>query len=188
MSLQMKFKKLKHFNDPGHAHELTFSCYHSYSYLHDEVACEMFIKELSIARQEFSFYIWAHVLMPTHVHLIIWPKNPLYDISLILKHTKGRMSRKYGEYLKNIDKKIYEKYLITFRGKLTFRFWQRGGGYDRNMTDGKAIHSSIQYIEANSVRAGFVEKPEEWKWSSAYARFHENGLIPDNFNVPVLMS
>jgi len=37
MSLQMKYKKLKHYNDPGHAHELTFSCYHSYSYLHDEV-------------------------------------------------------------------------------------------------------------------------------------------------------
>jgi len=69
MSAQIKFKKLKHYNDPGHAHlsrwyyylrdELTFSCYHSYSYLHDDVACNMFIKELSIARHEFSFFIWT---------------------------------------------------------------------------------------------------------------------------------
>ena len=122
---------------------------------------QMFIKELLFARQEFSFFIWAYVLMPTHVHLIIWPENPKYDISTILKHTKGRMSRKYGEYLKNKDRKKYREYLVTFRSQLTFRFWQRGGGYDRNMTDGKVIHSSIQYIEANSVRSGLVEKPED---------------------------
>jgi len=126
--------------------------------------------------------------MPTHVHLIIWPENPTYDISTILKHTKGRMSRKYGEHLKNTDRKKYREYLVTFRGKLTFRFWQRGGGYDRNMTDGKAIHSSIQYIETNPVRSVLVEKPENWKWSSAYARVNESGLIPDHFNIPVLIS
>ena len=94
------------------------SCYHSYSYLHDELACDMFVKELSIARQEFSFFIWAYVLMPTHVHLIIWPKNPTYDISIILKHTKGRMSRKYGEYLKNTDR-------IKYGGYLTQQSWIR---------------------------------------------------------------
>ena len=55
------------------------------------------------------------------------------------------------------------------------------------MTDGKSIHSSIKYIEANPVRSGLVEKPEDWKWSSAYARVNESGLIPDNFNIPVLI-
>ena len=98
------------------------------------------------------------------------------------------MSRKYGEYLRRTDSSKHTKYLITFRNKLTFRFWQRGGGYDRNMTDRKAIHSSIQYIEANPVRSGLVEKPEDWKWSSAYTRVNDVGLIPDKFNIPVLIS
>ena len=56
------------------------------------------------------------------------------------------------------------------------------------MTDGKAIHSSIQYIEANPVRSGFVENPEDWKWSSAYTRVNKIGLIPDKFNIPVSIS
>ena len=56
------------------------------------------------------------------------------------------------------------------------------------MTDGKSIHSSIKYIEANPVRSGLVEKPEDWKWSSAYARVNESDLIPDNFNIPVFLS
>ena len=98
------------------------------------------------------------------------------------------MSSKYGEYLKNADRIHYREHLILFRNKLTFRFWQRGGGYDRNMTDGKAIHSSIQYIEANPVRSGLDEKPEDWKWSSAYTLVNEVGLMPDKFNIPVFVS
>ena len=47
---------------------------------------------------------------------------------------------------------------------------------------------SCYHIEANPVRSGFVEKPEGWKWSSAYARVNESDLIPDNFNIPVLLS
>lgn len=66
--------------------------------------------------------------MPCHVHILMWPTNLSYDISLILKQIKGKMSRKYGDYLKKSDSVKHTKYLITFRNKLTFRFWQRGGG------------------------------------------------------------
>jgi len=41
----------------------------------------------------------------------------MYDISIILNHTKGIMSRKYGEYLKNTDRIKYGEYLVTFRNK-----------------------------------------------------------------------
>jgi len=40
------FKKLKHYNTPGHAHELTFSCYRRKDYQKDPVACEIFLFEL----------------------------------------------------------------------------------------------------------------------------------------------
>jgi hypothetical protein len=55
------------------------------------------------------------------------------------------------------------------------------------MTDVKEIRSSIHYIEANPVRSGLVEKAEGWKWPSAYARVNERGLVPNTFNVPVLI-
>jgi putative transposase len=56
--------------------------------------------------------------------------------------------------------------------KIRYRFWQRGGGYDRNLISKDAVISSIQYIHANPVRRGLVETPEDWPWSSArfYAR------------------
>jgi len=72
--------------------------------------------------------------------------------------------------------------------KRVFRFWQIGGGYDRNLWTAKAVRSSIKYIEANPVRKELVKKPEDWKWSSASARSYQKGLIPDDFDIPFLMN
>jgi putative transposase len=47
------------------------------------------------------------------------------------------------------------------------RFWQPGGGYDRNVIDPPTAHQMIEYIHANPVRRGLVAVAEEWEWSSA---------------------
>ncbi len=47
------------------------------------------------------------------------------------------------------------------------RFWQPGGGYDRNITSTKVLRAVIDYIHANPVRRGLVSAAEEWEWSSA---------------------
>ncbi len=51
----------------------------------------------------------------------------------------------------------------------------------------KAIHSSVNYIEYNPVRAGLVNAPEEWQWSSAHTRYTNRGLLPDDLHIPVFM-
>jgi putative transposase len=47
------------------------------------------------------------------------------------------------------------------------RFWQPGGGYDRNIDSVKTLGAIIDYIHANPVRRGLVLRPEDWPWSSA---------------------
>ena len=121
-------EKRKTYNTEGHAHELTFSCYHQYDYFNDTKCCTIFMEELQLARDKYKFHLWAYVLMPTHVQ-----ENP----------------------------ELFEKMCIEIRKKNIFRFWQAGGGFDRNLWNAKAIHSSINYIEANPVRAELVEYPED---------------------------
>ena len=170
-------KKRKSYNIEGHAHELTFSCYHHHKYFNDPLCCELFIKELASARDKFQFYLWAYVIMPTHVHLLIYPFRSNYNISIILQSIKGKFSTTYRNILKNTNMELFEKICIQEGKKKVFRFWQAGGGFDRNLWNAKAIHSSIQYIEANPVRAGLVEYPEDWKWSSARARIFSEGQL-----------
>ncbi|MBN1366122.1 MAG: transposase [Syntrophaceae bacterium] len=180
-------KKRKSYNIAGHAHELTFSCYHQYDYLKNPLCCRLFMEELSKARGKYAFYLWAYVLMTTHVHLLLYPYKNNYNISFILQSIKGKMSTRYRNLLNQKNPELFRKMCIKIGRKKTFRFWQVGGGFDRNLWSPKAVHSSINYIEANPVRAALVENPEDWKWSSARARKYQKGLIPDNLGIPILM-
>jgi putative transposase len=58
---------------------------------------------------------------------------------------------------------------ITVRegSRVRRRFWQPGGGFDRNVTELATVHRMIDYMHANPVRRGLVERPEQWEWSSA---------------------
>jgi putative transposase len=58
--------------------------------------------------------------------------------------------------------------LIDEQGRT--RFWQRGGGYDRNLFSDAEVTEKVQYIENNPVRAGLVNIPSEYRWSSAHTR------------------
>jgi hypothetical protein len=64
----------------------------------------------------------------------------------------------------------------------TRRFWQSGGGFDRNVGDEDIMWKKICYIHQNPVERGLVKKPEDWKWSSArwYAGQRE-GQIPIDY-------
>jgi len=162
-------KKRKTYNIKGHAHELTFSCYHQNNYLTDPKSCELFLNELSSTREKYHFYVWAYVLMPNHVHVLLFPYTQHYNISIILQSIKGKMSTNYRNFLKKNNQKLFKHMCIKAGKKKVFRFWQVGGGFDRNLWSAKAVHSSIKYIEANPVRAELTKKPEDWNWSSARA-------------------
>jgi putative transposase len=180
-------KKLHHYNTPGHAHELTFSCYRRSNYFSDPAACDIFLRVLTEARLQSRFRLWAYVVMPNHVHVLLWPFEQKYDIARIDSGIKGVTSKRYAIYLFETDRERYYNFIVKSRGKEMFRFWQHGGGFDRNLWNAKAIHHSIEYIEANPVRRGLVSAPEEYRWSSSYTRVTNQGVVPDIFNMPVLM-
>ncbi len=125
--------------------------------------------------------------MPNHVHLFIYPTQNEYKISAILQSIKGKTSKRYRDILLAESPEKYDKLCIKAGTKKVFRFWQAGGGFDRNLWNAKAIHSSVNYIEYNPVRAGLVNTPEDWQYSSAHARYTNKGLLPDNLDIPVLM-
>ena len=58
----MKPRNAKHrrnFNEPGHAHELTFSCYRGYKFLSVDRTCQWLAEAIDAARTEYKFQLWA---------------------------------------------------------------------------------------------------------------------------------
>ena len=93
--------------------------------------------------------VWAYCLMPNHVHLIAVPQETqslARAIGGAHKHFAARVNQEHG-----------------WKGHL----WQeRFGSYPM---DELHLHFAVRYILQNPVRAGLVNRPEEWPFSSAQA-------------------
>jgi putative transposase len=171
----------KSLNEPGHAHELTFTCYHRFRFLGAERTCVWLSDAIAAARQKWNFAVWAFVFMPEHVHLIVWPRRPVYEISTILSAIKEPVGRKAVKHLE-VHAPAWLPRITRIRGGRSERlFWQSGGGFDRNAVEPATLMAMIEYLHMNPVRRGLVERTTDWRWSSAgwYAGVNQCALIPD---------
>ncbi len=156
------------FDHPGHAHELTFSCYHGYNLLSKDRSRDWLVDALDRARSKHDFLLFGYVIMPEHAHVLTLPQRYAYKMRKFLKSVKQPVSRRAMAFLKKTDLDWLER--LTDRqpgGKVERHFWQPGGGYDRNIFSREAFMSVLDYIHANPVRRGLVENPIDWEWSSA---------------------
>jgi len=168
MEYKVKRTKYTRFNTPGDAHFLSFRCYRNRKFLNYGLTRRFFISALKNARRRHCFDIWAYVIMPQHVHLLIFPRPEVYSISAILKSIKQPVARKSVNWLKANKPHILGS-LEVAPGSGKYRFWQDGGGYDRNLTRIFEIQEITEYIHYNPVKAGLANRPEDWYWSSARA-------------------
>lgn len=122
--------------------------------------------------------LWAYVFMPNHVHLLVHFGRAEYEIDHVLREIKWPVSRKALAFLRQTSPDWLAK-LQTQRGQKTeYHFWQRGGGYDRNITEPATLEKMIEYIHLNPVRKGLVERAADWKWPSAQWYSRAKGPIP----------
>src|SRR5262245_9082243 len=92
-------KNKKSYNEPGHAHFLTYSCQGRLPLLSKDRARQWVIDAIQVARAKYDFDLWAYVIMPEHVHLLVWPRNPTYKMGHILAALKRPVSAKAKAYL-----------------------------------------------------------------------------------------
>ncbi len=135
---------LKRFQQAQSLHFITFSCFHRLALLQAPGAKETFEAVLEEVRARHSARVYAYVLMPEHVHLLI-NEPPQIQLAQFLKAVKQVTSRK----------------LRGPRGK----FWQERY-YDSNIRGEIARSEVIRYIHRNPVERGLVAKPQDWQWSS----------------------
>jgi putative transposase len=105
--------------------------------------------------------------MPEHVHLLIYPRESNVKASIVVGKIKEQVARKAIQYLRENAPGWLDRISVQEGDRLRYRFWQPGGGYDRNVVELSTVQKMIEYIHMNPVRRGLVERPEDWPWSSA---------------------
>jgi putative transposase len=176
-SMNPPYRKLvRSYNEPGHAHELTFSCFRRLPLFSRDRTRQWFLEALESTRQRRNLTLLAYVIMPEHVHVIVCPRDPDYEVRLIRTALKVPVQRKALAFLRREAPGFLEQLRDAQpNGEVHYRFWQRGGGYDRNITDPATLMTMIDYIHQNPVRRGLVSYATDWLWSSA--RYYEG--MPD---------
>ena len=155
-------------NEPGHAHELTFTCHRGLPLLSNDRTRQWFVEALDRARRKLDLELWAYVIMPEHVHVLLLPGQPDYQMSAILKTIKQPVGQRAINFLKTEAPQWLERLEVTWpNGRVEHRFWQQGGGYDRNIAKPEVAWASVAYIHENPLRRGLVEATVAWPWSSA---------------------
>jgi putative transposase len=172
----MPRKQLESHNDPGHPHELTFSCFRRQPLHSRDRSRRWFVDAMESARRKCRVLLWAYVIMPEHVHVIIQPLEEKYEMRLIRTALKVPVQRQALKFLRRRAPKFLDRLRDEQpNGDVHYRFWQRGGGYDRNITGPGALERMIDYIHNNPVHRRLVDEPTDWVWSSA--RFYA-GMTP----------
>jgi putative transposase len=166
-----KHKLCKRYNHPGELHFLTFACFRNQPFLKYERPKQWLADSLKAACQKHDFKLNAYVFMPTHVHLLVGSDPTEYNISLFLLAIKKPVTLKARQIiLANRGHRNVNMFMDRQpNGTERFRFWQRGGGYDRNVISAVEMIEKVTYIHNNPVRAGLSQLPEVYAWSSACA-------------------
>ena len=161
-------KRVRHYHEPGHCHELTFSCYRRQPLLTNDVWRAMFCQAIDRATNRHGYRTIAFVLMPEHVHLLVYPEAAASDIDDLLKAIKRPYSYRIKQMLVKSKSRLLDRLTIRQRpGVTTFSYWQEGPGYDRNLIQPKTVLKSIDYLHNNPVRRKLVTRAVDWRWSSA---------------------
>jgi len=146
-------------DDSLYAHFVTFSVDRRRRLLDHDHPKRIVLGVLNEELTSHDARLLGFVLMPDHVHVVVWfpetgrlsrfmhgwKRKSSYHIRDWYRHNAGHYFAGFGEGDRFLQAK-YHAFEIYGASKL---------------------EQKIDYMHANPVRAGLVERPTDWRWSSA---------------------
>jgi putative transposase len=121
---------------------------------------EMYLRLLSRNLNGARVRVLAYALMTNHIHAVVIPERA-DSLAVLFRRVHGR----------------YAQYINTRRGR-SGHLWQ--GRFYSCPLEGSHVATALRYVEENPCRAGLVERPQEYRWSSAAVHF---GQARDRYGV-----
>ena len=161
---------------------ITFAVIKWINVFNNDKYCEIVIDSLKYCQKEKGLILYSWCLMSNHIHLVISAKD--HNPSDLLRDFKKFTSKKIIEGIVNNPNGIYKDTMLSAFEKAgaankrnkTYQFWQQNN-QPIELFSQKFIHQKVNYIHNNPVKAGIVNKPEDYLYSSAINYLSEKGLI-----------
>ncbi len=140
------------------------------------------IDSIAYCQKEKGLIVYAWVIMPSHVHMIIGTKQQ--KMEFIVRDLKSFTSRKLKEEIKHHPQESRKEWLTRMfesEGKansnnVNWQLWQQNN-QPIELWDNHMIDTKLNYIHNNPLMSGIVNKPEDYVFSSAIDYSGQKGLI-----------
>jgi len=173
--------RLRRYDEPGHTHFWTISCYRRLQFLHDDGMKRVVVEALRTLQQRIGVCLIGYVVMPEHVHVLVYPHRRGEDqpiaIGDVLQTFKQYVGRHGKERLRDVWRRqgrLWSDPLNRWgRGQFDKQEIMNTRGYDRNILTEHELREKLDYCHKNPIQRGLVTGAADWQWSSY--RFYEQG-------------
>ena len=132
---------------------------------------DIFINSLIYCRKHKHLKVFAYVIMSNHVHLIL--KSQRGNLSDTIRDMKKFTANRILEEIEN-GTESRKKWLLNemafaarkHKRNSTYQFWTHDN-HAVELSTNEMIDQRLNYTHQNPVRAGIVEKEEDYLYSSA---------------------
>ena len=169
-------------NDQSALYFVTFSVVQRVDVFTRPLYKDILVKSFQYCIQHKGLEVYAYVIMTNHVHAIVGSnKEP---ISNIIRDFKRHTSK---EILKAIEANMQESrrdwmlWIFKQAGKRNpnyefYQFWQQNN-HPIELNTNQLLEQKLAYIHQNPVKAGIVDEPEAYLYSSARNYAGQPGLL-----------
>jgi putative transposase len=128
-------------------------------------------------RENDGMRLYGYVVLENHLHFIAQAERLEYCTGRFKSHTARQI-------LDHLEARRVELFLTRLRFAKRahkvdreYQFWQEGSHAELILSE-DMMREKLDYIHANPVKRGYVDKPEHWRYSSARNYLGQEGLIP----------
>ena len=143
---------------------------------------DIIIESLKYCQKEKGLNVFAYVIMSNHIHLIVNAKDG-FILSDIIRDFKKFTAKNILLEIKNSPVESRKEWILhrfLYRGSQAanrqYQFW-KPDNHPIELFELAVITQKIDYIHYNPVRAGWVDNPESYSYSSAINYNNGNGLL-----------
>ena len=156
--------QLRHFDHLNTARFVTFSCYRRFRLLTPPAVIQVLIDELAVVRGRYGLRLYGYVVMPEHVHLVLWLPDTT-KLGSVIGELKSKSARRILPLLLDTHGRCIDRLRANRAGESRRVFWQIRC-YDHNCRSPETVREKIEYCHKNPVTRELVKSPGEWKLSS----------------------
>jgi putative transposase len=172
------------FNDPDGVYFVTFTVVEWVDVFTREDYTNIVLESLRYCESEKGLEIYAWVIMSNHLHLIISRKNEGNGLSEIVRDFKKYTASKIIAEIENNKRESRRNWMLWIfssagkknKNNKNYQFWIQDNHAEQLISNG-FIDQKLNYIHMNPVRAGLVDEPESYRYSSAIEYAGKKGLL-----------